>query len=63
MSTGKLADRGFVEKSVRKSVGKLANDNILTIDTGAQTTEHYVPSLKYLDRGRKRAGAGLWIWG
>jgi hypothetical protein len=24
---------------------KLANDNILTIDTGAQTTEHYVPSL------------------
>ena len=24
---------------------KLANDNILTIDTGAQTSEHYVPSL------------------
>jgi hypothetical protein len=24
---------------------KLANDNILTIDTGAQTSEHYVPAL------------------
>ena len=24
---------------------KLPNDNIITIDTGAQTTEHYVPSL------------------
>ena len=45
MSRQQLANGRLGPQPERSLLGQTTNDCILTIDTGAQTSEHYVPSL------------------